>query len=51
LNNLNYKKLKEDLIKRVGTLTITPLGGNQSNASEKELLKLAKKYNMKISDY
>ncbi|MGH4050137.1 MAG: hypothetical protein ACREVX_02105 [Clostridium sp.] len=48
---MNYKKLKEDLLKKVGTLTITALGVNQSNASEKKLLKLAKKYNMKISDY
>jgi len=48
---LNYKRLKEDLLKKVGTLTITTLGIIESNASEKELLKLAKKYNMKISDY
>lgn len=51
VNNLNYKKLKEDLLKKVGSLRSMSLNVTNGSISEKELLRLAKIYNLKISDY
>ena len=51
VNNLNYKKLKEDLLKKVGSLRSMSLNVTNDSISEKELLRLAKIYNLKISDY
>ena len=51
MNNLNYKKLKEDLLKKVGSTRIMSLIVTEDSASERELLRLAKKYNLNISDY
>ncbi|MBU3114076.1 hypothetical protein [Clostridium lacusfryxellense] len=48
---MNYKKLKEDLLKKVGSLRSMSLNVTNESVSEKELLRLAKKYNFKISDY
>jgi serine kinase of HPr protein (carbohydrate metabolism regulator) len=51
VNNMNYKKLKEDLLNKIGTSRIMSLIVTEDSASEKELLRLAKKYNLNISDY
>ena len=51
VNKIDYKKLKKDLLKKVGTLGIKPLVATVDNASETDLLKLAKTYNLNISDY
>lgn len=48
---MNYKKLKEDLLNKVGKSRNTSLIASEDSVSEKELLRLAKKYNLKISDY
>ena len=48
---MNYKKLKEDLLNKIGTSRIMSLIVTEDSASEKELLRLAKKYNLNISDY
>ncbi|MBZ9623020.1 hypothetical protein G9F71_009140 [Clostridium sp. FP2] len=51
VNKIDYKKLKKDLLDKVGIL------GNKSpvvtveSTSETDLLKLAKEYNLNISDY
>jgi hypothetical protein len=51
MNNIDYKKLKKDLLNKVGTSGIMPLVVSVDSASEGELLRLAKKYNLNISDY
>ena len=48
---IDYKKLKKDLLKKVGTSGIKPLILTVDNANETDLLKLAKTYKLKISDY
>ncbi|HEY5587352.1 MAG TPA: hypothetical protein VIK86_00190 [Candidatus Paceibacterota bacterium] len=51
VTKIDYKKLKKDLLKKVGTLKSKPLVAAADIASETDLLKLAKTYNLNISDY
>ena len=51
MNNIDYKKLKKDLLKKVGTSGIMPLIMTVDSASEEDLLRLAEKYNLNISNY
>lgn len=51
MGKTDYKKLKKDLLKKVGTSGIMPLVVTVDSASEEELLKLAEEYNLDISDY
>lgn len=51
MNKIDYKKLKKDLLNMVGTSGIMPLVVTVESASETDLLKLAKTYNLNISDY
>jgi len=51
MEKIDYKKLKKDLLKKVGTSGIMPLIVTVDSASEKELLRLADEYNLDISDY
>jgi hypothetical protein len=51
LEKIDYKKLKKDLLNKVGVSGIIPLIVSIDSASDKELLKLAKEYNLDISDY
>lgn len=51
MSKIDYKKLKKDLLNKVGTSGIMALVVAVDSASEKELLVFAKEYNMNISDY
>jgi len=51
VNKIDYKKLKKDLLERVGTLGIKSPIMTRESISEKDLLRLAKEYNLNISDY
>ncbi|MEK6266210.1 MAG: hypothetical protein N2B06_15795 [Clostridium sp.] len=51
MNKIDYKKLRKDLLNKVGTSGIMPLVVAVDSASEKELLRFAEKYNLNISDY
>lgn len=51
VDKIDYRKLKKDLLKKVGTSGIMPLIVSVDSASEKELLRLADEYNLDISDY
>ena len=48
---MNYEKLRQDLLKKVGTSKIMSLILTKNSPNEKELLRLAKKYNLNISEY
>ena len=48
---IDYKKLKKDLLKKVGPSGIMGLIVSVDSASEEELLRLAEEYNLNISDY
>ncbi len=51
VDKIDYKKLKKDLLNKVGISEIEPLVVTENIASERELLKLAKTYNLNLSDY
>ncbi len=51
VDNIDYKKLKKDLLNKVGSSGIMPLIISVDSASNKELLRLAKENNLDISDY
>ena len=51
MSNIDYKKLKKDLFKKVGPSGIMPLIVTVDSASEKDILRLAEKYNLNISNY
>jgi len=51
VNKIDYKKLKKDLLKKLSTSGIKPLVMTVDISSERDLLKLAKQYNLKISEY
>ena len=51
MNKIDYKKLKKDLLNKIGTSGVMPLVVTADSSSEKELLRLARKYNLDISDY
>lgn len=51
MDKIDYRKLRQDLLKKVGTSGIMPLIISVDSASEKELLELAEEYNLDISDY
>lgn len=51
MDNIDYKKLKKDLLNEVGPSGIMPLIIAVDSANEKELLKLAKEYNLDLSNY
>jgi hypothetical protein len=51
VDNIDYKKLKKDLLKKVGPSGIMPLIVYVDSANKDELLKLAEEYNLDISDY
>lgn len=48
---INYKKLKRDLLNKVGTSGIKPLIMSVDSASEEELIRIAEELNIDISDY
>ncbi|MBU3161160.1 hypothetical protein KPL37_15675 [Clostridium frigoris] len=48
---MNYEKLRKDLLKKLGTSKITSLILTKNSPDEKQLLRLAKKYNFNISEY
>ncbi|MFT5875754.1 MAG: hypothetical protein ACI8WT_004751 [Clostridium sp.] len=48
---MDYKKLKKDLLNKVGISGVTALIVAVDSATEKELLGFAKEYNLKITDY
>jgi hypothetical protein len=51
VDKIDYKKLKKDLLNKVGASGIMPLIVSVDSASDKELLRFAKEYNLDISDY
>lgn len=51
VDKIDYRKLKKDLLKKVGTSGIMPLIVTVDSATEKELLQLAEEYNLDILDY
>jgi hypothetical protein len=51
MDNIDYKKLRKDLLNKVGTSGIMLLVIVVESASEKELLRMAKEYNLNITDY
>lgn len=51
MDKIDYKKLKKDLLKKVGTSGIMPLIVTVDSANEEKLIRLAEKYNLYISDY
>ena len=51
MKNINYKKLKKDLLKKVGTSGIMALIVSVDSADKDELIRLAEKYKLDISDY
>ena len=51
MDKIDYRKLKKDLLNKVGTSGIMPLIVTVDSASEKELLRLAEEYDLDISDY
>ncbi len=51
MDKIDYKKLKKDLLNKVGASGIMPLIVSVDSASDKELLRFAKEYNLDISDY
>ena len=51
MDKIDYKKLKKDLLNKVGTSGIMSLIITVESASEKKLLQLAEEYNLDISDY
>jgi len=51
MSKIDYKKLKKDLLKKVGTSGIMALVVTVDSASEEEILRLAEEYNLNISDY
>ena len=51
MDKIDYKKLKKDLLNKIGASGIMPLIVTVDSASEKELIRLAEEYNLEISDY
>ena len=51
MDKIDYKKLKKDLLNKIGPSGIMSLIISVDSASEKELLKLAEEYNLNISKY
>ena len=51
MDKIDYRKLKKDLLNKIGASGIMPLIVTVDSASEKELLQLAEEYNFDISDY
>ena len=51
MSKIDYKKLKKDLLKKVGTSGIMPLIVTVDSGSEEDLFRLAEKYNLNISNY
>jgi hypothetical protein len=51
MDNIDYKKLKKDLLNKVGPSGIMPLIIAVDSASKKELLRFAEEYDLDISDY
>lgn len=51
MDNIDYKKLKKDLMNKVGPSGIMPLIVAVDSAKEKELLRLAEEWGLDISDY
>lgn len=49
--NIDFRKLKKDLLKKVGTSGIMPLIISIDTANEEKLIKLAEEYNFNISNY
>jgi hypothetical protein len=51
MNNVDYKKLKKDLLRKVGTSGNMALIVTVDSASEKTLKRMAEEYNLDITDY
>jgi hypothetical protein len=50
-SNMDYKKLKKDLLNKVGPSGMMGLIVSIDNATEKELLKLTKEFKLDLSNY
>jgi hypothetical protein len=51
MDKIDYKKLKKDLLRKVGTSGNMALIVTVDSASEKKLLRLAEEFSLNISDY
>ncbi|WP_182629428.1 hypothetical protein [Clostridium chromiireducens] len=51
MDKIDYKKLKKDLLNKIGASGIMPLIVTVDSANEKELIQQAEEYNLDISDY
>jgi hypothetical protein len=51
MNKIDYKKLKRDLLRKVGTSGNMALIVTVDSASEKELQRMAEEFSLNISDY
>jgi hypothetical protein len=51
MKRIDFKKLKKDLLNKVGPSGIMPLIVTIDSADETKLLELAEEYNLDISDY
>ena len=51
MDKIDYKKLKKDLLKKVGPSGFMPLIVSIDSADNDELLRFAEEYNFDISDY
>jgi hypothetical protein len=51
VDKIDYKKLKKDLLKKIGTSGIMPLIVAVDSADEEELIRFAEEYRLNINDY
>lgn len=51
IDKIDYRRLKKDLLKKLGAYGIMPFIVSVNSESEKELIRLADEYNLDISDY
>jgi len=51
MENIDYEKLKKDLLKNVGPSGIMPAVIEINSASKEKLIKLADRYGLDIEDY
>lgn len=51
MDKIDYKKLKKDILRKVGTSGIMPLIVTIDSADEEKLIRLAEKYKLDISNY
>ncbi len=51
MDKIDFKKLRKDLLSKVGPSGIMPLIISVERADEEELVRMAKEYNLDITDY